>query len=155
MVSMEKCSFLRRICHEKCSECLRESLIPLSGIGVLLNIGLLLPSMTVVKFQNLSDEVKYLPGIIGCGILIVFPVFSYLHTKRNAIEKCVRVDLCGPKYKMVHSIILAVIGILGALYGLSIAMIAIKRGPKCDIGNYRWMYPFHDCHLHKTAFCHP
>ncbi|XP_036609605.1 transmembrane 4 L6 family member 4-like [Trichosurus vulpecula] len=131
------------MCCAECAKCLGGLLIPLMLFGVLTNILLCFPSMTVVRFEHLSNEVTSFGGIIGCGILMFFPAYSFLHLQKDLTRQICGCDICGPRCRMFNSAIYSLLGIVGSSYGIALAWSAIKNGPKCDMGDDRWDYPFH------------
>ncbi|XP_068960542.1 transmembrane 4 L6 family member 4-like [Petaurus breviceps papuanus] len=135
------------MCCVQCAKCLGGMLIPLILLSVLTNLLLCFPALEIVQYEQLSDEVTYFGGIIGCGIIMCFPAFSFIRLRRIKIRHCFGVDVCGPRCRMFNSIIYAIIGVIGASYGISLAWTAIKKGPKCDMGENRWDYPFYQWFL--------
>ncbi|XP_068960543.1 transmembrane 4 L6 family member 4-like isoform X1 [Petaurus breviceps papuanus] len=95
------------------AKCLGCTLIPLAILGTLANILLFFPGAHKIDNNtNLSEEVWYFGGILGCGVL------------------------------MFNTMLFAGTGIVGALYAFAISVVAISRGPKCFVGNDTWKYPF-------------
>ncbi|XP_007502113.1 transmembrane 4 L6 family member 4 [Monodelphis domestica] len=129
--------------HVNYAWCLGGSLIPLAVLGTLTNILLFFPGAEVMDNNvNLTEEVWYFGGILGCGVLMIFPAVSLLNLKNTA--GCGGQEDCGKKFTMFNSIIVSGIGLVGALYAFIISVVAINRGPKCFVGNDTWEYPFHD-----------
>lgn len=93
--------------------------------------------------DHLSEEVWYFGGIIGSGILMIFPAMVFLGLKNNDCWGCCGHRSCGKRLAMFTSAIVAGIGFLGATYSFIVSAIAINKGPKCLMSNNTWGYPFH------------
>ncbi|XP_072474372.1 transmembrane 4 L6 family member 4-like [Notamacropus eugenii] len=132
------------MCCIQCARCLGGLLVPLMLLGILTNALLCFPSMTLLEFDQITDEVTYFGGIIGLGIIMFFPAYALLSMKEGKTKKCCGWEICGARYWMFNSMVYAVLGVVGASYGVGLAWTAIKKGPKCDIGDNRWDYPFHE-----------
>ncbi|XP_072474381.1 transmembrane 4 L6 family member 4-like [Notamacropus eugenii] len=133
------------MCSVNCAKCLGCTLIPLAVLGTLANILLFFPgSYKIDNNLNLSEEVWYFGGILGCGVLMIFPSVSLLNLKKS--DCCANYDPedCGKNLRMFNAMLFAGTGIVGALYALVISVVAINRGPKCFVGNNTWKYPFHN-----------
>ncbi|XP_074048835.1 transmembrane 4 L6 family member 4 [Macrotis lagotis] len=133
------------MCPEDCAKCLGATLIPLAILGTLTNILLFFPGADIMDNNiNLTEEIWYFGGILGCGVLMIFPAVSLLSLKNSDCCAYYGQEDCGKKLKMFNAMIFAGIGIVGALYAFIISVVAINRGPKCFVGNNTWEYPFHD-----------
>ncbi|KAG8511393.1 Transmembrane 4 L6 family member 4, partial [Galemys pyrenaicus] len=131
------------MCTGSCAKCLGGTLIPLAVLAFLANILLFFPGGKVISNNdNLSEEVWYFGGIIGSGILMIFPALVFLGLKNNNCCGCCGNEGCGKRFAMFTSTIFAVIGFLGAAYSLSVSAVSINRGPKCLTANNTWEYPF-------------
>uniref|UniRef100_A0A4X2KYB3 Transmembrane 4 L six family member 4 n=1 Tax=Vombatus ursinus TaxID=29139 RepID=A0A4X2KYB3_VOMUR len=128
-----------------CAKCLGGTLIPLAVLGTLANILLFFPGADRIDNNlNLSEEVWYFGGILGCGILMIFPSVSLLNLKKSGCCAFHGQEDCGKRLKMLSTIMVAGIGIVGASYAFAISVVAINRGPKCFVGNNTWKYSFHN-----------
>ncbi|XP_043451094.1 transmembrane 4 L6 family member 4 isoform X2 [Prionailurus viverrinus] len=133
------------MCTGDCAKCLGGTLIPLALFGFLANILLFFPGGKVIdNNDHLSEEVWFFGGILGSGVLMIFPALVFLGLKNNDCCGCCGNESCGKRFAMFTSTIFAVIGFLGAGYSFVISAISINRGPKCLMDNSTWGYPFHD-----------
>ncbi|XP_068548067.1 transmembrane 4 L6 family member 4 [Anas acuta] len=132
------------MCTGGCAKCLGITLIPLAVLCTLANILLFFPGGKVVENnQNITDEVWYFGGILGSGVLMIFPALVFLGLKNNDCCGCCGNESCGKRFAMFSSIIFAAVGVLGAGYCFVVSAVALNRGPKCDDGK-DWLYPFQD-----------
>ncbi|XP_063775332.1 transmembrane 4 L6 family member 4-like [Pseudophryne corroboree] len=137
------------MCSGGCAKCLGITLIPLAILCVLANILLFFPGGKVASnTDHISDEVFYLGGLAGSGVLMIFPALVFLGMKQNDCCGCCGNESCGKRFAMFSSVIFAAIGLAGAAYNFIIAAVAINKGPKCYIGTIlgqeAWGYPFGD-----------
>ncbi|XP_075057992.1 transmembrane 4 L6 family member 4-like isoform X2 [Mixophyes fleayi] len=142
------------MCSGGCAKCLGISLIPLAILCALANILLFFPAGRVAeKNEHISREVFYLGGLIGSGVLMIFPALVFLGLKNNDCCGCCGNESCGKRFAMFSSIIFAAIGVVGAGYNFIISAVALNKGPICfykDNNNnnntttYIWGYPFVD-----------
>lgn len=94
--------------------------------------------------EHLSQEVFFFGGILGSGVLMLFPALVFLGLKNNDCCGCCGNESCGTRFAMFTSTIFAVIGFVGAGYSFAISAVSINKGPKCLMGNSTWDYPFQD-----------
>ncbi|ETE61286.1 Transmembrane 4 L6 family member 4, partial [Ophiophagus hannah] len=113
-----------------CAKCLGVILIPLSILCILANILLFFPGGTIEIGEHISDEVWYFGGILGSGVLMVFPALVFLGLKNNDCCGCCGNENCGKRFAMFSSIIFAAVGIVGAGYNFAVSVVALNRGPK-------------------------
>uniref|UniRef100_A0A8C3WYI0 Transmembrane 4 L six family member 4 n=1 Tax=Catagonus wagneri TaxID=51154 RepID=A0A8C3WYI0_9CETA len=134
------------MCTGSCAKCLGGTLIPLTVFGFLANILLFFPGGKVIdNNDHLSDEVWFFGGILGSGVLMIFPALVFLGLKNNDCCGCCGNESCGKRFAMFTSTIFAVVGFLGAGYSFIISAVSINKGPKCLIAsNSTWGYPFRD-----------
>ncbi|XP_061492994.1 transmembrane 4 L6 family member 4 [Rhineura floridana] len=133
------------MCCGGCAKCIGVTLIPLAVLCTLANILLFFPGGTPVSWENITDEVRLFGGILGSGVLMVFPVLVFLGLKNNDCCGCCGNESCGKRFAMFTSIIFAAVGIVGAGYSFIVSAVALKRGPKCEFVNNtitEWKYPF-------------
>uniref|UniRef100_A0A8C6Y1K9 Transmembrane 4 L six family member 4 n=1 Tax=Naja naja TaxID=35670 RepID=A0A8C6Y1K9_NAJNA len=133
------------MCCGGCAKCLGVILIPLSILCVLANILLFFPGGTIEIGDHISDEVWYFGGILGSGVLMVFPALVFLGLKNNDCCGCCGNESCGKRFAMFSSIIFAAVGIVGAGYNFAVSVVALNRGPKCNTdtsNSSHWVYPF-------------
>ncbi|XP_008524777.1 transmembrane 4 L6 family member 4 [Equus przewalskii] len=133
------------MCTGGCAKCLGGTLIPLTVFGFLANVLLFFPGGKVIDDNvNLSDEVWFFGGILGSGVLMIFPALVFLGLRNNDCCGCCGNESCGKRCAMFTSTIFAAIGFLGAGYSFIISAISINKGPKCFTVNGTWAYPFHN-----------
>ncbi|XP_007518123.1 transmembrane 4 L6 family member 4 [Erinaceus europaeus] len=132
------------MCTGGCAKCLGGTLIPLAVLSVLANILLFFPGGNVIEKEQITEEVWYFGGILGSGVLMIFPALVFLGLKNNDCCGCCGNEGCGKRFAMFTSTIFAVIGFLGAGYSFIISAIAINKGPKCSTqsNSTTWIYPF-------------
>lgn len=68
------------MCTGKCSRIIAISLYPLALLSIICNIVLFFPALNTkyVKEQHLTEEVKYMGGVIGGGLLVSFLFYNVL-----------------------------------------------------------------------------
>nr|XP_023680502.1 transmembrane 4 L6 family member 5-like [Paramormyrops kingsleyae]XP_023680503.1 transmembrane 4 L6 family member 5-like [Paramormyrops kingsleyae] len=131
------------MCTGKCARCIGGALIPLAIISILCNIILFFPDgktkyVTEEKDgygPRITQEVKYMGGLVGGGILVLIPAIHIHSTGTMGLFA----NRCG----MFLSIALAAVGVIGALYSLTVAVLGIVNGPTCR-GLILWGTPFKD-----------
>ncbi|XP_071609049.1 transmembrane 4 L6 family member 4 [Heliangelus exortis] len=140
------------MCTGGCAKCLGVTLIPLSVLCTLAHILLFFPGGKVIEdSNNITDEVWWFGGILGSGVLMIFPALVFLGLKNNDCCGCCGNESCGKRFAMFSSIIFAAVGVLGAGYCFVMSSVAINKGPKCQTGK-EWAYPFHDGdYLHNNT----
>ncbi|XP_061739880.1 transmembrane 4 L6 family member 4 [Nerophis ophidion] len=134
------------MCSGGFAKCLGISLMPLSVVCVLCNILLFFPGGKTLDSQFISEEVWYFGGILGSGVLMIFPALVFLGLKNNDCCGCCGNESCGRRFAMLSSILFAAIGVIGAGYSVVVSGVAINRGPQCLVvtNTSMWTYPFSD-----------
>ncbi|XP_057192666.1 transmembrane 4 L6 family member 5 [Triplophysa rosa] len=129
------------MCTGKCSTFIGISLYPLAILSIICNIVLFFPDLksTYAKLDadglyRLTDEVKYMGGVIGGGILVLIPA---IHIHSTGKKGC-----CANRCGMFLSILFAAIGVVGALYSIAVAAVGLINGPVCMTPNGSWGRPF-------------
>ncbi|XP_029285883.1 transmembrane 4 L6 family member 4 [Cottoperca gobio] len=134
------------MCSGSFAKCLGISLIPLSIVCVLCNILLFFPGGNPVESEHITDQVWYFGGILGSGVLMIFPALVFLGLKNNDCCGCCGNESCGRRFAMLSSILFAAVGVAGAGYSVIVSAVAINHGPECvvNINNTvkHWGYPF-------------
>ncbi|XP_037543463.1 transmembrane 4 L6 family member 4 [Nematolebias whitei] len=125
------------MCTGKCSLCIAVTLYPLAIISIICNIVLFFPGGEVkyAKDGHITEEVKYMGGLIGGGVMVLIPA---LHIHLTGKQGC-----CGNRCGMFLSIAFAAVGVLGALYSFVVAVLGLQNGPLCKI-LLIWTTPFKD-----------
>uniref|UniRef100_A0A673CI54 Transmembrane 4 L six family member 4 n=1 Tax=Sphaeramia orbicularis TaxID=375764 RepID=A0A673CI54_9TELE len=119
------------MCSGGFAKCLGICLIPLAILCVLCNILLFFPGGTVVDTTYITTEAFYFGGIVGSGVLMIFPALVFLGLKNNDCCGCCGNESCGRRFAMLSSILFAAVGVLGAGYSVIVSAIAMDRGPRC------------------------
>ncbi|XP_047442138.1 transmembrane 4 L6 family member 4 [Mugil cephalus] len=133
------------MCSGSFAKCLGVSLIPLAIVCVLCNILLFFPGGTTVEKEQITEQVWYFGGILGSGVLMIFPALVFLGLKNNDCCGCCGNESCGKRFAMLSSILFAAVGVVGAGYSVIVSAVAINGGPQCGIKNgtvISWTYPF-------------
>ncbi|XP_054645972.1 transmembrane 4 L6 family member 4 [Dunckerocampus dactyliophorus] len=133
------------MCSGGFAKCLGISLMPLSIVCVLCNILLFFPGGKTVASEHITDEVWYFGGILGSGVLMIFPALVFLGLKNNDCCGCCGNESCGRRFAMLSSILFAGVGVIGAGYSVIVSAVAINHGPECLAvvnGTQTWTYPF-------------
>ncbi|XP_026053551.1 transmembrane 4 L6 family member 4 [Carassius auratus] len=120
------------MCSGNFAKCLGITLLPLAIICVICNIMLFFPGGTVAEEStDITDEVFYFGGILGSGVLMIFPALVFLGLKNNDCCGCCGNESCGKRFAMFSSILFAAAGAVGAAYSVIVSCVAINHGPKC------------------------
>uniref|UniRef100_A0A8C3G9Z1 Transmembrane 4 L six family member 21a n=1 Tax=Cyclopterus lumpus TaxID=8103 RepID=A0A8C3G9Z1_CYCLU len=130
------------MCSGKCSRCIGTSLYPLVLISIICNIVLFFPGGDVkyAKDGHITQEVRYMGGLIGGGFMVLIPAIYINLTAENGC--------CGIRFGVRHcrcsmflSILFAATGVAGGLYSFIVAGLGVNYGPLCKDGGI-WMTPF-------------
>ncbi|XP_063343208.1 transmembrane 4 L6 family member 5-like [Pelmatolapia mariae] len=123
------------MCTGKCSRFIAVTLYPLAVISIICNIVLFFPDgdVTYAKDGHITEEVKYMGGLIGGGVMVLLPAL-YIHLTGK--QGC-----CGNRCGMFLSIAFAAVGVAGALYSLIVAALGLQNGPLCKTV-LLWTTPF-------------
>uniref|UniRef100_A0A8C2ICV4 Uncharacterized protein n=1 Tax=Cyprinus carpio TaxID=7962 RepID=A0A8C2ICV4_CYPCA len=110
------------MCTGKCSKFIAICLYPLALLSIICNIFLFFPDFQTIYskkeaegLHRLTDEIKYMGGVVGGGILVLIPA---IHIHSTGRQGC-----C-----MFLSIIFAAVGVAGALYSGTIAAVGLIHG---------------------------
>ncbi|XP_072294671.1 transmembrane 4 L6 family member 4 [Eucyclogobius newberryi] len=134
------------MCAGGFAKCLGICLIPLAIACILCNILLFFPGGTIQDSDHITDQVFYCGGLLGSGVLMIFPALVFLGLKNNDCCGCCGNESCGRRFAMLSSILFAAVGVVGAGYSVIISAVAMNLGPKCltDSTNGTWSFPFND-----------
>ncbi|XP_077084443.1 transmembrane 4 L6 family member 5 [Siphateles boraxobius] len=129
------------MCTGKCAKFIGISLYPLALLSIICNIFLFFPDFKTIYSKEeaeglyrLTDEIIYMGGVVGGGILVLIPA---IHIHSTGRQGC-----CANRCGMFLSIIFAAIGVVGALYSGAIAVFALINGPVCLTEDEQWSRPF-------------
>ncbi|XP_062844752.1 transmembrane 4 L6 family member 4 [Trichomycterus rosablanca] len=126
------------MCTGKCSRFVASALYPLAFISIVCNIILFFPGWKVKYAQDgsLTEEVKYMGGLVGGGLMVVAPaLFIHVTGQRGC---------CANRCGMFMSILFAAVGVCGALYSFAVALMGLINGPYCRYNLVMWGTPFKD-----------
>lgn len=136
------------MCSGGFAKCLGITLMPLCIVCVLCNILLFFPGGTVVDSEHITEQVWYFGGILGSGVLMIFPALVFFGLKNNDCCGCCGNESCGRRFAMLSSILFAAVGVVGAGYSVIVSSLAINRGPRCvtfeNSSHEVWDTPFSD-----------
>ncbi|KAM6959588.1 transmembrane 4 L6 family member 5 [Tautogolabrus adspersus] len=133
------------MCTGSCAKFIAIPLYVLALVSVICNIMLFFPGFeTIYAAQDkdgkdkLTEEVKYMGGLIGGGIMVLIPA---IHIHLTSAKGC-----CANRCGMFLSIGFAAAGVVGAIYSLSVASLGLANGPMCLFSpngiNDIWGTPF-------------
>ncbi|KAM4676717.1 transmembrane 4 L6 family member 4-like [Discoglossus pictus] len=130
------------MCTGKCAKFIGVSLYPFCVITIICNILLFFPGWKVDAVndpgQKLTPEVIYLGGIFGSGVMVLIPAIYIQCTGKKGC--------CNNRCGMFISILLAAVGVCGALYGFVVSVLGLVNGPRCLYqflnGDNQWTIPF-------------
>ncbi|XP_046908062.1 transmembrane 4 L6 family member 1-like [Hypomesus transpacificus] len=133
------------MCTGKCSKVIAVPLYVLALVSVVCNIMLFFPGWSTEYAKHdgdearITQEVKYMGGLIGGGIMILVPA---IHIHLTSSRGC-----CANRCGMFLSIGFAAVGVAGALYNLAVAAVGLTNGPLCLWNNAvspipKWGTPF-------------
>ncbi|XP_070773775.1 transmembrane 4 L6 family member 1-like [Enoplosus armatus] len=126
------------MCAGKCSRCIAFTLYPLVLISIICNIVLFFPGSDIkyAKEGHITEEVKYMGGLIGGGLMVLIPA---LYISLTGEQGC-----CGNRCGMFLSIVFAAMGVTGGLYSFIVAVLGLGNGPLYRDGG-EWTTPFKKC----------
>uniref|UniRef100_A0A146WM24 Transmembrane 4 L6 family member 1 n=1 Tax=Fundulus heteroclitus TaxID=8078 RepID=A0A146WM24_FUNHE len=129
------------MCTGKCSLFIAITLYPLVLLSIICNILLFFPgwSTKYVKEGHITDEVKYMGGFVGGGVLVLIPAL-YIHLTGE--QGC-----CANRFGMFFSIVFAAVGAAGAVYSFVVALIGFSNGPLCKTPSGSWDTPFKETNM--------
>ncbi|XP_044197428.1 transmembrane 4 L6 family member 5 [Thunnus albacares] len=128
------------MCTGTCSKYIAVPLYILAAVSVICNIMLFFPDFET-KYADadregkdrITEEVKYMGGLIGGGIMVLIPA---IHIHLTSANKC-----CANRCGMFLSIGFAAAGVAGAVYSLSVAALGLSNGPLCQWSNKNSLIP--------------
>ncbi|XP_031707270.1 transmembrane 4 L6 family member 5 [Anarrhichthys ocellatus] len=134
------------MCTGACSKFIAVPLYVMAAVSIICNIMLFFPGFET-KYSaedmdgelRITEEVKYMAGLIGGGIMVLIPA---IHIHLTSAKNC-----CANRCGMFLSIGFAAVGVAGAVYSLSVAALGLANGPTClwknaDNPTEEWGTPF-------------
>lgn len=125
------------MCTGKCANCIGVALYPLALTSIICNILLFFPGWDskYAKDDKITEEVKYMGGLIGGGVMVLIPA---IHIHLTGKQNC-----CSNRCGMFLSIAFAAVAVVGSLYSFIVALHGLINGPLCRVAVV-WMRPFKD-----------
>ncbi|CAL8241742.1 unnamed protein product [Merluccius merluccius] len=130
------------MCTGSCSRFIGIALYVLTAVSIICNIILFFPDFSIKFSQDdhITEEVKYMGGLIGGGIIVLIPA---IHIHLTSSKGC-----CNNRCGMFLSIGFAAAGVSGAVYSMSTAALGLANGPLClwensENPNPTWGTPFY------------
>uniref|UniRef100_A0A3B3Z8Z4 Uncharacterized protein n=1 Tax=Periophthalmus magnuspinnatus TaxID=409849 RepID=A0A3B3Z8Z4_9GOBI len=111
------------MCTGACSKFVAIALYPLAAVSIICNIILFFPDFSTDYTPRITQEVKYMGGLVGGGIMVLVPA---IHIHLTSARNC-----CANRCGMFLSIGFAALGVVGAIYSMSVAALGLSNGPTC------------------------
>ncbi|XP_062993355.1 transmembrane 4 L6 family member 5-like [Elgaria multicarinata webbii] len=115
------------MCTGTCSRVVGAALWPFALLCIVANILLAFPDWKTQYVhdwgRHLTPEVLYLGGLVGGGVMVLVPA---IHIQATGRDGC-----CGNRCGMCLSVLFAAMGVVGAIYAVSVAMLGLVHGPLC------------------------
>uniref|UniRef100_A0A3B4ZG39 Zgc:172079 n=1 Tax=Stegastes partitus TaxID=144197 RepID=A0A3B4ZG39_9TELE len=128
------------MCTGACSKFIAVPLYVLAAVSIICNLMLFFPDFDTQYAaqdrkgeQRLTEEVKYMGGFLGGGLMVLIPA---IHIHLTSSDKC-----CANRCGMFLSIGFAAAGVVGSVYSLAVAGVGLSNGPFCWWSNAQHLIP--------------